>query len=121
MAKAKSFKKTKFEERLLHEMNGMLRREISDPRVTFLSFTKVELTPDYSVANVYWDTFDTSKKEECAQAVNGLAGKFRSLLAHVLQVRHTPVLRFAYDNQFEAEQEINRLLADNKDSTSDEE
>ncbi len=115
MAKAPSFKKTKFEERLLHEMNSMLRREISDPRVTFLSFTKVELTPDYSIANVYWDTFDASKKNDCEEAVNGLAGKFRSLLAQVLQVRHTPSLRFAYDNQYEAEQEIDRLLSRHDD------
>ena len=88
----------------------MLRREIGDPRVTFLSFTKVELTPDYSVANVYWDTFDANKKEDCAKAVQGLSGKFRSLLAKVLQVRHTPEVRFAYDNSYEAEQVITRLL-----------
>ena len=119
MAKAKSFKKTKFEERLLHEMNGMIRREISDPRAAFLSFTKVELSHDYSVANVYWDTFDVEKKGDCTEAVKGLAGKFRSLLANVLQIRHTPQLKFAYDNQFEAQAEIDRLLKN--DLTSGEE
>lgn len=118
MAKAKSFKKDKFEERLLHEMNSMLRKEIGDPRVTFMSFTKVELTPDYSVANVYWDTFDATRKDDCSKAVEGLTGKFRSLLARVLQVRHTPELRFAYDNSYEAEQAITRLLDGDK---SDEE
>ncbi|MBH48064.1 MAG: ribosome-binding factor A [Halobacteriovorax sp.] len=117
MAKVKSFKKEKFEERLLHEMNGMLRREISDPRASFLSFTKVELSHDYSVANVYWDTFDSDRKEDCSEAVKGLAGKFRSLLANVLQIRHTPQLKFAYDNQFEAQAEIDRLLKNQTNSS----
>ena len=120
MAKAKSFKKDKFEERLLLEMNSMLRREIGDPRVTFLSFTKVELSHDYSIANVYWDTFDASKKEDCSKAVEGLAGVFRSLLARVLAVRHTPQLRFSYDNQYEAELEITKLLDGTKSSEEDE-
>ena len=118
MAK-KAFGKVKLTERMQNIINGYLRTGLSDSRLQFVSITRVELNRDSSVASVYWDTFDVEKKGDCSEAVKGLAGKFRSLLANVLQVRHTPQLKFAYDNQFEAQAEIDRLLKN--DLTSGEE
>jgi len=103
-------KKERYREKLKDELNLFLRTEIKDPRLTFVSFTKIELANDYSYANVYWDTFQTENKEGIQTALEKMSGRLRSLLAKVLDVRHTPSLKFIYDNQFEAEQEINKLL-----------
>ena len=70
------------------------------------------------MAKVYWDTFDSSKRGDAKKAIEGLAGKMRSLLAKNLDVRHTPILEFYYDSQFEDEMKITQLL---KDATSNEE
>lgn len=114
MAK-KSFKKEKYTERLVHEINSYLRTEASDPRLAFLSVTKVEMSVDYSYADVFWDTFDVSKRGDCKKAVEGVAPRIRSHLSKILQVRHVPELRFFYDSQFVEEQKISDLLNSEKE------
>ena len=93
-------------------MNSLLRREIKDSRLTFVSFTRVELNQDYSLAKIYWDTFDPSKKTQISEALEKVGSRFRSLLAKRLQVRHTPSLKFFYDSQFEDELKIDKLISE---------
>ena len=106
----KGFKKKRYEERILNEINNVLRFKLSDKRLRFVSAARVELVPDYSVAFVYWDTFDATKREESTKAVGGLAGKARSLLAEALGVKHVPELIFRYDDRYESERAISELL-----------
>ena len=107
-----------FQDKIRNEISVMLRREIADPRLTMISITRVELNQDYSVAKVFWDTFDAAKRGDAKKAIDGLTGRMRSLLAKNLDVRHTPILEFFYDSQFEDELKITQLL---KDATSNEE
>lgn len=110
MAKKNNFKKTKFEERLLHEINSLLRTGISDSRLQRVSITKVEMSPDYGYATVFWDTFDSHTRGDAKAAIEAAAGRIRSELAKVLEVRHVPSISFIYDNQFEEEKKIMDLL-----------
>lgn len=110
MAKQKLFKKEKFQEGLIKEISLILRNDIKDSRLTFVSITKVELNKDNSVAKVYWDTFDPGKRGDAKKALSTVAGKIRGLLSTRLKVRHTPSLEFIYDSQFESEQKIDALL-----------
>lgn len=102
--------KDSYQEKLRNELNLILRREISDPRLNLASITKVELNPDFSVAKVYWDTFDTNSRGDIKQAFDGIDGRLRTLLAKNIQLRHTPILNFVYDSQFEDEMKITMLL-----------
>jgi ribosome-binding factor A len=103
-------KKLKYEEQMLGELNILLRSSLSDPRLKLLSFTRVELSNDFSEAKVYWDTYNAGKRGQSKQAVEAACSKLRSLLASSLNVRHTPVLVMHYDSQFESEREIEGLL-----------
>lgn len=109
MAK-KSFKKSKYEDRLLSEVNTFLRTKFSDKRLQFVSITKVELSSDYSLATLYWDTFDSSHRGDAADAIKSITGRLRSMLAEALQVRAVPQIEVRYDSQFEAEKAIDDLL-----------
>jgi ribosome-binding factor A len=102
--------KITYQDRMKNAINSILRREISDPRLSLCTITRVDLNPDYSVAEVYWDTFDASKRGDIKEAIEGLTGKMRTLLAKKLEVRHTPVITFIYDSQFEDEMNITKLL-----------
>lgn len=110
MAKEKSFKKEKFQEGLVKEISLILRSEIKDSRLTFVSITKVELNKDNSLAKVYWDTFDSTKRGDVKKALGSVGSKIRGLLSSRLKVRHTPSLEFIYDSQFESEKKIDDLL-----------
>lgn len=115
MAKAKpnAFKKEKYEERLLNEINSLLRSHTKDDRLRKVSVTKVELSPDFSYATVSWDTYDSGTRGDAKIAIEASKGHLRSELAKVLEVRHVPSLSFIYDNQFEEEKKIMDLI--NKD------
>lgn len=109
-----SFKKQKFEERIQNEVNSILRYELSDKRLTFVSVTKVELSADFSMAKIYWDSYNSDNRGDCKQAIDSLDKKIRSLLAAKLNVRHTPSLTFHYDSQFEEEGKISAILDEEK-------
>lgn len=85
---------------------------MSDSRLSQMSFTKVVLNNDFSDAKVYWDTFNPGIRGDIKRAIDAAQGKFRSLLASSLNVRHTPNLTMLYDDQFESEQSISSLLYD---------
>lgn len=118
MAKKDNFKKIKYEERLLNEINGLLRAGTNDGRLARVSITKVELSPDYGYATVSWDTFDSGTRGDAKTAIEASAGRIRSELAKVLEVRHVPSLTFVYDNQFEEEKKIMDLINAEKDKNN---
>lgn len=121
MAKAKpnQFKKEKYEERLLNEINGLLRSHTKDDRLRKVSITKVELSPDYGYATVSWDTYDSGTRGDAKVAIEASKGFLRSELAKVLDVRHVPSLSFIYDNQFEEEKKIMDLINSENQKSND--
>lgn len=112
--KKPNFKKQKFEDRLLSEVNRILRENFSDSRLTFVSVTKVELNVDFSVAKLFWDTFDQKLRTDAEKAVNSIAPRIRKLLAGALDVRHVPEISFVYDSQYEDEARISAILEQEK-------
>jgi ribosome-binding factor A len=60
----------------------------------------VELNNDYSVAKVYWDTFDLDNKDNVQAEYESLAPRLRTGLAKTLTYRQMPKLVFHYDSQF---------------------
>jgi len=118
MKKKESFSKKKFEERILNELNLLLRTKLTDPRVQFVSLTSVDLNNDFSVATIYWDTFNAGTRGDASNAMKGMSGKLRTELSKVLKLRHTPALNFLYDSQFEDANKISALLKSAQESDS---
>ncbi|TDJ08461.1 MAG: 30S ribosome-binding factor RbfA [Deltaproteobacteria bacterium] len=110
MSAKNPFKKQRLEERILFELNRVLRTETSDSRLSNVTITKVDVNRDYSQAEVYWDTFDSSKRGDAKEAIGNMAKRLRHILARTLEMRKVPNLVFKYDAQFEAEKYIIDIL-----------
>ena len=115
------FSKIKYEERVRDVINLALRREFADPRLISVSITHVELTPDYSHAKVYWDTFNSATRGDAKEAIESTTGRMRALLAAKMEVKHTPQLHYIYNSQYEDESKITKLLKDNEPDHNGEE
>ena len=102
--------KAKYEELIKNAINSALRRDFTDARLTMCTITRVELTEEYDYAKVWWDTFDSGKRGDIKEAIDGIRGKLRSILAAKIDVRHMPELQFHYDSQYEDEMRISQLL-----------
>lgn len=110
MARKQGHNKPVYEQKIKDAINTALRQIIKDPRVTNVSITRVELTPDYSHAKVYWDTYDVQNRGTIKEGMDGLGSTLRSTLAKTMNIRHTPTITLFYDSQFEDERNIEELL-----------
>ena len=90
------------------ELGSILFLEAKDEDFKNVTLTAVEVTNDLSYAKVYFTTTDDREKVE--HDLNNEAGFFRSLLASRLEIRHTPELRFIFDESIEYGQKIEKII-----------
>src|SRR5512134_1897280 len=98
-------------EQIQRELADLIRLEVKDPRVGFVTLTGVEVTRDYSHAKVFFTTLG-GEPEHVATGV-GLqhaAGYLRSQLAHRLNTRVIPQLHFVFDESVERGIRVSRLI-----------
>ena len=82
----------------------MLRAEVTDPRVSLLTLTRVDVSPDLSHALVYWSAFETAESAppDTIQAGLDSAAPFvRGRVARALSLKRMPELRCCYDPSLE--------------------
>lgn len=85
-------------EQIRRDLAEIVRDELHDPRIGFLSFTAVKLSRDLSNAVVYCSVMDEAEKEESLETLNRAAGFLRSSLASRIRARTVPVLKFIHDD-----------------------
>jgi ribosome-binding factor A len=83
---------------VLRELAQLLREEVRDPRVGFVTLTGVEVSRDISHAKVYYSLLDPAADlEATAKALRSAAGFLRSQLGGRITARTVPQLEFVYD------------------------
>lgn len=100
-------------EQLRGELARILRDEVSDPRISMLTLTRVEVSADLALAKVFWSVLDPDAKVEVEVVATGLesASAFvRRQLAQKLSLRRTPELSFRHDSSIERGSETIALL-----------
>lgn len=92
------------------EISIILQTEIKDQDINFVTITGCEITNDLSFCKVYFTVLDDSKKESTLNALKGAASFIRGELSKRVQVRHTPELRFFYDESIEYGNKIEKII-----------
>ncbi|MFZ5827209.1 MAG: 30S ribosome-binding factor RbfA [Bacillota bacterium] len=103
--------------RVAEEMRGILaqliRDEVKDPRIGFVSIVKVEVSNDISHAKIYVSVLgDDKQKKDSLRGLTSASGFMRSEIARRLQLRYTPELHFLLDESIEHGQRIAKLLVE---------
>jgi ribosome-binding factor A len=99
------------QELLVQEISAIIRREVKDPRVGFVTITDAEVSPDLRHARVFFSVLgEAAEREETAKALNRAAGFIRSEFAQRAELRYVPDLRFEFDPSLERGTRISRLL-----------
>ncbi len=84
-------------------------REIRDPRVSLVTLTGVELTPDYAHAKVFFTTLNDNWEETLA-ALSEKSGYLHSLLFKLLHIHTVPTLHFVHDGSVARGVDLSRLI-----------
>lgn len=108
----------RLEDQIHFLLSNLIQRELRDPELGFLTVTAVRLTPDRSLARVYFTVLPPSGGDQEAQdaltrkALGRAAGFLRSQLAARLKMRRVPELRFFPDGTLEEGNHLETLLAE---------
>src|SRR5437764_9943719 len=87
------------------ELAQIIMRELNDPRLTGMpSITRVKVSDDLSIADVYMTIMGTPGQQNAAlNALKHSAGMMRSKLTKMLTLRIAPFLKFHIDEDLKKE------------------
>lgn len=103
---------------LEREISIIITQDMRDPRLGFITVTRVEVSADLKTAIVYFSSLD--KKLESLEILNRARGFIRTTLAHRVTIKFIPELQFKIDNSYEYGKRINELFEKiNRDSTEE--
>lgn len=94
----------------VEEISKILATEIRDEDIDFVTITDCDISSDLSYAKVYFTVLDSTKKESTLKALNNANGFIRTILASRIDIRHTPELKFIFDESIEKGQRIENII-----------
>jgi ribosome-binding factor A len=99
------------QEALRQEISKVALEEIKDPRIGFLTITKVEVTKDLRFAKVYFSVLGGAKEKALAlKGLNSAKGYIKGEVADRIKLRLVPDISFRIDESIEHTEEIYNLF-----------
>ena len=102
----------RLEDQIQFLVSTLIQRELRDPDLGFVTVTAVRLSPDRSVAKVFFTVLEgVAQVELTRKALGRAAGFLRAHLAQRLKLRRVPELRFMPDESLEAGNRIEEIFS----------
>ena len=101
-------------DQIQRDLSEIIAFELKDPRVSMVTLTEVQLTPDYAHAKVFFTTL-ADEPAAIRSTVEGLAkaaGFLRMQLGRRLTIHTLPELHFVHDTSTVRGIELSRLIAE---------
>jgi ribosome-binding factor A len=107
-------------EEFRHELSALLARGLKDPRVTgFVTVTGAKMSPDLKEIAIYVSIHaQEPERERTLEGLRAAATYLQREVARNLRLRHTPHLRFVYDESVARGDRIERLLKEAREKDS---
>ena len=111
------YRRDRVQETMRTELSEIIKRDLKDPRLGFVTITDVELSNDMSHAKVFVSIYGSEEeKRHSMQAHESAKGFIRTNLGQRVRLRIVPELVFKEDNSIERGTRILELIIDaNKD------
>ena len=107
-----SIKNTRINAEVQRELSNILRNGIKDPRVApMTSVVAVEVAPDLKTCKAYISVLGDEKvQQDTLRGLQSAEGYIRRELAHTINMRNTPEIRFIVDQSIEYGVNISRKI-----------
>ena len=107
-----SIKNTRINGEVLKELSNIIRSEIKDPRINpMTSVVSVEVAPDLKTCKAYISVLgDEKAQQDTIAGLKSAEGYIRRELAHTVNLRNTPEIRFILDQSIEYGVRMSRLI-----------
>ncbi len=112
--KKNSIKNIRINQEVLRELSVVIREEVKDPRISpMTSVVAVEVAPDLKTAKIYVSVLgDEQAQKDTLKGLKSAAPFIRGKLAHTLNLRNTPELKFFVDQSIEYGVHMSKLIDD---------
>lgn len=98
-------------EEIREQVARMIATDLKDPRLGFVTVTRVELAHDLGHARVHVGVLGgEAERRKSLAALEQASGFVRRELGRRLRIRHTPQIDFRYDKGLDATDRVARLL-----------
>ena len=92
-------------------LSNILKKNIKDPRLKMATITGVKVSRDLKQARIYFTTSGgIQKKGDTIKGFNSAYGFIKRTLAHELDLKYMPVIKFFYDESLEYGAHIDELI-----------
>lgn len=110
----------KVQEFIKQELSKIILTEMKDPRIGFVTVTRVDVTGDLRAAKAYISLMGSEEQKASSwHALQKAIGHLRSEIGKRIKLRFTPELSLHIDESFEHSARINELLARLKQDEQD--
>lgn len=113
-------RKEQLEKSLIRKINNIIYREINDPRIKFVTITRVKVSSDLKYADIFVTIFNDRKQQK--KTLEGLknATKFiRGELGKDLKIRYVPNIKFLIDKDLEQQYKLLKTITEINDQQLD--
>ena len=97
-------------------VSDFLSRDVSDPALSGVAVTEVEVTADLGIATVkarlYVGGEDEERRRLVLTGLSRVSGRLRKSLGRALRLKRVPELRFVYDVGADATERVEQLLSE---------
>ena len=92
-------------------LSEMMQKDIKDPRLKMAIITGVDVSRDLKLARIYFTTPDGEQEKDAAvKGFNSARGYIKRTLAHELDLKYMPDIKFFYDASIEYGARIDNLI-----------
>lgn len=104
-------KAKKISSQIQRELSIIMQDEGFNQIIKNITITGCEVTNDLSFAKVFYTYLGDYKNDEVTKSLEDVKNQLRHKLANTIKVRHTPELRFSFDESIEYGNRIEKLIS----------
>ena len=89
----------------------LTRGEVHDPKIGFITLTRVQVSPDLQIAHVYYTSLgDAAARKDTQKALDRATPFLRRQIGSRVQLRRVPELDFRFDESIAHQDRIEQIL-----------
>ena len=106
-----SRRQERVDETVRRQVSETILFELKDPRIAFVTVTRVETSRDFTLAKVYVSVMGEPEQQHATVEILQNAAKFvQSRVAPLLKTRNVPAIRFILDDSVKKSIRVSQLL-----------